>query len=85
MCQQWCQLTLPLGSCDDCHCLPPFVSTGRDMFFSYTYDITMCAQRLAAMLADPSSAGRPLAARADPRFTWNRAGLKALVDAGAGR
>jgi hypothetical protein len=56
---------------------------GRNLFFSYGADLTLHAQRQADVLADPVQAAKPLHARADRRFFWNRFMAKPLVDAGA--
>lgn len=56
---------------------------GRNLFFSYGADLTLHAQRQADVLADPVQAAKPLHARADRRFFWNRFVAKPLVDAGA--
>lgn len=45
---------------------------GRGLYFSYGADVTLTQQRWAEAQADSKKAGRPLGARAEPRFLWNR-------------
>ena len=66
------------------HALDP-EGAGRNLFFSYGADLTLHSQRQADVMADPVSAAKPLHARADKRFFWNKALAKPLIEAGADR
>eukprot|EP00608_Synchroma_pusillum_P006183 CAMPEP_0198429124 /NCGR_PEP_ID=MMETSP1452-20131203/6984_1 /TAXON_ID=1181717 /ORGANISM="Synchroma pusillum, Strain CCMP3072" /LENGTH=613 /DNA_ID=CAMNT_0044149527 /DNA_START=9 /DNA_END=1847 /DNA_ORIENTATION=- len=44
--------------------------TSHQLFYSYTWDVTHSLQRVAKM--NPQMRGRPMWARADERFFWNR-------------
>ncbi|GLC45996.1 hypothetical protein PLESTM_001812500 [Pleodorina starrii] len=61
--------------------------SGRGIFFSHFYDLTLTSQRIADADADPAAAAAPLAsvARADGRFWYNRVLAAPLLEAGAHR
>ncbi|KXZ54091.1 hypothetical protein GPECTOR_5g196 [Gonium pectorale] len=60
---------------------------GRGIYFSHAYDLTLSAQRIADRNADAAAASAPVAsaARADPRFWYNKALSAPLLEAGAHR
>ncbi|KAK9809957.1 hypothetical protein WJX72_002549 [[Myrmecia] bisecta] len=64
------------------HALDP-LGAGRGLFFSYGSDITLTQQRYATLVAENAMAAKPLAARADPRFFWNKVLARPLTEAGA--
>lgn len=47
-------------------------AAGRGMYYSHGADITLTSQRVAALNEDATSAAKPLWARQDSRFFWNR-------------
>lgn len=53
-----------------------------EFYFAPTFDLTNTTQRSLALDADPAQKNKPLWTRADPRFFWNRALLKSLIDQG---
>ncbi len=61
--------------------------SGRGIFFSHAYDLTLTAQRIADADAAPASAGAPVGspARADKRFWYNYNLAQPLADGGAYR
>ena len=59
--------------------------SGRSLFFSYFYDVTLTAQRTAVVARDPSPTMQTSAARAEPQFFWNAAMSRPLIEAGAHR
>jgi len=59
--------------------------SGRGLYFAYFYDLTLTAQRAAALSADSSAQQQPPASRADGRFFWNAALAKPVLEAGGGR
>lgn len=61
--------------------------SGRGIYFSHAYDLTLTAQRIADADAAPASGGAPVGspARADRRFWYNYSLAKPLADAGAYR
>lgn len=56
--------------------------TGRNVFFAYHLDLTLHAQALADVLANPAAASKSIAARADRRFFWNRVMAAPIMEAG---
>uniref|UniRef100_A0A7S0URE1 SAC domain-containing protein n=1 Tax=Polytomella parva TaxID=51329 RepID=A0A7S0URE1_9CHLO len=58
---------------------------GRGLYFSHFYDLTLSQQRAAAMQLNPELANKPVLARADPKFLWNRALAKPFMEAQAYR
>ncbi|EFJ44140.1 hypothetical protein VOLCADRAFT_95601 [Volvox carteri f. nagariensis] len=61
--------------------------SGRGIYFSHFYDLTLSAQRIADRDADPATASAPLSSpnRADERFWYNKALATPLVEAGGYR
>lgn len=59
--------------------------SGRGMYFSYFYDVTLSAQRTALIAQDGSAGMQTAAARADKSFFWNYHLSKPLIDAKADR
>lgn len=64
--------------------------SGRSVYFSYGYDLTLSAQRgfaAAAAAADGNAALRdaPPCERSDPRFFWNGVLARPVIDAGGCR
>ncbi|GLI62382.1 hypothetical protein VaNZ11_005001 [Volvox africanus] len=61
--------------------------SGRGIYFSHFYDLTLTAQRIADVDADAAAAAAPIAStvRADPRFWYNRVLAEPLLHAGANR
>jgi hypothetical protein len=55
--------------------------TGRGLHFAYHSDLTLSAQRLADALADPATADKAPARRADKAYFWNRTLAKPLLGA----
>ena len=58
---------------------------GRGIYFSHFHDVTQSAQRGAAQAEDAAVAAKPLAARADPWFMYNRSLAAPLLEAKAAR
>ncbi|GIL91240.1 hypothetical protein Vretimale_18840 [Volvox reticuliferus] len=61
--------------------------SGRGIYFSHFYDLTLTAQRISDRDADAATAAAPIAStvRADPRFWYNRVLAEPLLQAGANR
>ncbi|GAX76741.1 hypothetical protein CEUSTIGMA_g4188.t1 [Chlamydomonas eustigma] len=57
--------------------------TGRTLYFSYFYDITLSAQRTSLVARDASPAMQTAAGRAELQYFWNAALLKPINAAGA--
>jgi hypothetical protein len=55
--------------------------SGRSLYFAYGADVTLTSQRSAAVLSDAALSAKPLWARADNRFFWNRQLAKPLIGA----
>jgi len=53
--------------------------TGRGLHFAHHLDLTLSAQRLADALADPATADKSPARRADRSYWWNRTLAKPLT------
>lgn len=58
---------------------------GNSFYFSYSYDLTLCAQRLNAIKNDAVSWSKPMCQVADQRFCFNRVLCQPLLEAGAQR
>ncbi|KAG1660814.1 hypothetical protein FOA52_010239 [Chlamydomonas sp. UWO 241] len=59
--------------------------SGRAMYFSHYYDVTLSAQKTANVAMDGSPAMQSSAVRADKDFFWNFRMSRPLIDAGAHR
>ena len=55
------------------------LGSGRGLYFSHSTDVTLTQQRLVALCQDPAAASKPLWARADTRFFYNKQLAQPLI------